>query len=214
MKPATDCLPQSASVPMPSPEKPPSGPLSPTAARTLWVRMAEIYGHRWTSSYGDSTEQDGAAGTWAKGLAGLTPAQVADGLRACVVRSDPWPPTLPEFRALCLAIPSLAETDAEVAAYIAASQRTGATATLSRFGRLALEFLDSYRWRHAQEDKADRLMRDAYEQAREHVMRGGELPEEPVALIEQEENPVKNPVDPEKVKQEMEAIKRMLRGEE
>ena len=46
--------------------------------RTLWVRMAEIYGHRWTSSYGDS--ESGAARTWAKGLAGVSPAQLAAGL--------------------------------------------------------------------------------------------------------------------------------------
>ena len=35
--------------------------------------MAEIYGHRWTSSYGDSPDEAGG-GTWAKGLAGVTPA--------------------------------------------------------------------------------------------------------------------------------------------
>ena len=72
--------------------------------RTLWVRMAEIYGHRWTSSYGDS--ESGAARTWAKGLAGVSPAQLA----------------------------------------------------------------------------AARMVRDAYEQAREFVMRGGQLPAVVAAL--------------------------------
>lgn len=69
----------------------------------LWERMAEMYGHRWTSSYG--TED--ANGTWRKGLAGLTPQQIGAGLVACLKRrprdgEDDWPPTLNEFRAMCL----------------------------------------------------------------------------------------------------------------
>lgn len=63
----------------------------------LWRRMTRIYGHRWTSSYGETDE-----GTWHKALQGLTPAQVGRGLSRCAIhRADGWPPTLPEFRALC-----------------------------------------------------------------------------------------------------------------
>ncbi len=68
----------------------------------LWMRMAKIYGHRWTASFGDSDD-----GTWAKGLRGLTGEQIALGLSRCVERGEAWPPTLPEFRALCT--PSLAD---------------------------------------------------------------------------------------------------------
>src|SRR5690606_24389157 len=90
-----------------SPSRPRSATeLAPTAVRTLWTRMAEIYGHRFTSPFGDSESH--AARTWAKGLAGVTPQQLANGLEACIVSADPWPPTLPEFRARCLAIPSFA----------------------------------------------------------------------------------------------------------
>lgn len=63
--------------------------------------MAEIYGHRWTSNFGDSHN---ARVTWQKGLADRTPGQIAEGLRACLDRPDSWPPTLPEFRALCLPV--------------------------------------------------------------------------------------------------------------
>ena len=75
----------------------------------LWRRMTRIYGHRWTSSYGETDD-----GTWHKALRGLTPAQVGRGLSRCAThRPDGWPPTLPEFRALCtptaedLRLPSL-----------------------------------------------------------------------------------------------------------
>lgn len=59
--------------------------------------MAAIYGHRWVSSYGPDDSDD----TWLRGLGGITPREVAAGLSACVDRADPWPPTLPEFRAMC-----------------------------------------------------------------------------------------------------------------
>lgn len=59
--------------------------------------MVAIYGHKWTSSYG----LDDADDTWLRGLGGITPSEIAAGLSACVLRADPWPPTLPEFRAMC-----------------------------------------------------------------------------------------------------------------
>jgi len=61
-----------------------------------------MYGHRWTSSYGPEDD-----GTWRKGLHGITPAQVGTGLVHCLERGpndsgEDWPPTLSEFRAMCL----------------------------------------------------------------------------------------------------------------
>lgn len=71
----------------------------------LWERMSHIYGHKWSSSMGESAIANGAlsdvAQTWATGLNGVTGEQLAAGLHACINRNEPWPPTLPEFRALC-----------------------------------------------------------------------------------------------------------------
>lgn len=81
----------------------------------LWERMTMIYGHKWTSSYGETDD-----GTWRSGLAGITPEGVAHGLRKCVAKGLGWPPTLPEFREMCglspeeLGLPSVDE------AYVAA----------------------------------------------------------------------------------------------
>jgi hypothetical protein len=144
--------------------------------------MAEIYGHKWVSAYGDSSDADGAAGTWAKGLAGITPQQVAEGLKACVVSSDPWPPTLPEFRAMCLGIPSFPAVSMDVA-------------KVQPFTRLVWAHMDGHLFRMAPAEKASRMLRDAYELAREHVMRGGELPEPSAGEIEADK-PAK-PVIPE-----------------
>lgn len=64
---------------------------------TLWLRMTELYGHKWTSVHGESD----TSGTWGKVLFGISREQLAAGMQACARSSDPWPPSAPEFRALC-----------------------------------------------------------------------------------------------------------------
>lgn len=64
---------------------------------TLWLRMTELYGHKWTSVHGESDTSD----TWGKVLVGLSREQLAAGMQACARSDDPWPPSAPEFRALC-----------------------------------------------------------------------------------------------------------------
>lgn len=75
----------------------------------LWRRMARVYGHRWTTHFGETDD-----GTWLAGLRGIAPEHLAEGLRRVIARGDPWPPSLPEFRLVCLGIPkrSLAVTRA------------------------------------------------------------------------------------------------------
>jgi len=71
----------------------------------LWERMTHLFGHKFTSVYGESAIIDGTltdvAQTWASGLRGLTGDQLADGLRACVDCGEAWPPSLPEFVGMC-----------------------------------------------------------------------------------------------------------------
>lgn len=59
--------------------------------------MAKIYGHKWVSNYGETDD-----GSWLSGLHDVTPEQVSVGLEQCRINNDPWPPSLPEFRAMCL----------------------------------------------------------------------------------------------------------------
>lgn len=152
--------------------------------RRLWLRMTEIYGHRWTSAYGEDAEQ-GAGSTWAQGLAGLSSRDIATGLRAALLSTNPWPPTLPQFRAMCLDVPTLP------AVILALTTRT----VVTPFMRLVWTYVDGFRLRTADADKGERLIRDAYELAREHVMAGGALPPEPAALLEQQQE-VRKPADP------------------
>lgn len=58
--------------------------------------MIEMYGHKFTSSYGEVPND-----SWASALAGIYPEQIAEGIRACFQSQDTWPPTLPEFIEMC-----------------------------------------------------------------------------------------------------------------
>lgn len=71
--------------------------MQPKVIEAFWLRMTEIYGHKWTSSYGE-TDTDG---TWAKCLADLSGDELKRGFRTCMTNGEPWPPSLPEFRAMC-----------------------------------------------------------------------------------------------------------------
>jgi len=134
--------------------------------------MATRYGHAWVSQYGP--QPDGIAGAeWSETLAGLSLEQVGAGFTADRARGSEWPPSSTRFRALCLGIPDYAQ----VRLAIVVKKRTP-------FMRLVWQHLDSFRFSRADQSTADRMLRDAYEVAREHVMRGGDLPAEPVAAIE------------------------------
>lgn len=128
--------------------------------------MAAMYGHSWASQYGTQPEGP-AADTWAAALAGLTGPQIAEGLRACVTEGEEFPPNAPRFRAMCLGIPTLARVRLEI---------SHADAESCAFTRAVWRFIDGYAYRQASARDADRMLRDAYELAREETMRGVPLP--------------------------------------
>jgi hypothetical protein len=170
--------------------------------RLLWQRMAEIYGHRWVSSYGDDAGKS-TGKTWARGLAGLQPEQIANGIEAALISAEPWPPTLPEFRAMCLSVPTFAGVRAAID-----------SKSTSPFVRQVWMYLDSYRFSRACQDLADRLLRSAYELAREHVMRGGALPQESAGELSAPAKEVRTPATDETVRKSMADIEAALGGGE
>lgn len=168
--------------------------------RRLWQRMAEIYGHRWTSAYGDDAGAS-AGQTWARGLSGLAPAQIASGLDSVLASADEWPPTLPQFRAMCFGIPALAAVRAEIEAK---------DTRRSPFTRWVMSNIrDVYRFR-TDGSRAERMLAEAYAAAREHVMRGGELPPEPVAEIEKQPEQ-RTPASAETARSHLDSIASSLR---
>lgn len=80
----------------------PSEKLSQANLDKLWLKMTELYGNRWTGSFGVSADQSHA---WAAALGGVSGQLIANGLTALALTQDPqlkkWPPSAPEFRCLC-----------------------------------------------------------------------------------------------------------------
>lgn len=75
---------------------------------TLFLRFQSIYGHKFTSTI--QGIEDIATTEWANGMAGITGEQIKCGLEKCAKKKlnpgeQDWPPTLAEFRALCLPEP-------------------------------------------------------------------------------------------------------------
>ncbi len=146
--------------------------------RRLWERMAAAFPGRWTPTMGESpNREDGtltvAGDTWARGLAGVTAAQLGRGLEMSLAAPGGWPPTLPIFKAWCLGIPSFAQVKADLARVD--GQRMPFTVAVWRR-------LDPWSYRHAPELAADKLLLRAYEDQHEASMRGEPLPEPEVAI--------------------------------
>lgn len=129
-----------------------------------------MFGHTWASAYGDAPTGT-TAETWASCLAGVSNAQIADGLRACLAEGAEFPPSAPRFRGMCLGIPSLALVRLEI--------RSG---DHGPFTRAVWGNLDGWRFGQASTDHADRMLREAFDLTREQVMRGQSLPEPSVPI--------------------------------
>lgn len=84
--------------------------LTETNMKHIWLKMSQIYGHKWTSNYGDKDGDN----TWLSGLQDIPETMILAGLSKCLSRQDPWPPSLPEFRQMCLNMPSLEQVVQEV----------------------------------------------------------------------------------------------------
>lgn len=70
----------------------------------LWGTFTSIYGKKFTEQFGEFCNTSGMTPTvraWAQALSGIEPGRLERGLRACLERDSPWPPTLPEFIHLC-----------------------------------------------------------------------------------------------------------------
>jgi hypothetical protein len=71
----------------------------------FWAKMIGLYGYKWTSQMGDVLDGNHlsiTAKTWREGLAGLTRKQIGKGFSALLEKTLEWPPSLPEFRRLCI----------------------------------------------------------------------------------------------------------------
>ncbi len=76
-----------------------------TDVAQFFARMEHLYGHRWSGQYGkplnEQWELTLSARQWLADLAPFTPAQIRAALEATELEHHDWPPTVPQFKALC-----------------------------------------------------------------------------------------------------------------
>lgn len=84
----------------------------------IWARMGSIYGHKWTSSYGEKVDP-----VWRRALKALPIDRLKVALGRCAQRADAWPPSLPEFKALARVRPEEVGAPELEAAWREASSR-------------------------------------------------------------------------------------------
>lgn len=72
--------------------------------RTLELHawLNAVYGRTWSSQYIDPDARRFAVTAWHEGLSDLSDAHIEAGRKAVLKRYGGWPPSLPEFRRLCL----------------------------------------------------------------------------------------------------------------
>ena len=74
------------------------GRLTARHVATLWTKMTALFGRQWTDSFGEHDKGD----TWLRALSGMTPMDVARGLRHTTEANLTYPPNASQFRRLCL----------------------------------------------------------------------------------------------------------------
>jgi len=72
----------------------------------LFEQLGYLYGHKFTSTYGETAVNEdgqltGAGRTWSAALGDLTHEQLVNGMRACKDGGEEWPPSIPSFVAMC-----------------------------------------------------------------------------------------------------------------
>lgn len=172
--------------------------------RRVWERMTAIYGPRWTSSMGVvPVNEDGSltvsGDTWAQGLSGLTPDQIAHGLRSCLATDSGWPPTLPEFRAKCVDVPPITDVRAQL---------RGEFKDFAPFTLMVYRRLDFWNYRRAETRQAEHMLSEAYNDAKGALLRGEPLPEIPRQL--EQHMPAAQPSNPDLVAECLATMRRAL----
>lgn len=155
-----------------------------------------MYGHLWTKKFGDSpmdeVEEYTVQGeTWAMALRTVSGRQIANAMEKLLVSGATFPPTLPEFKLLCFDIPTVEDCDAYLRGH---AEPTPFTVTVARRMKHAG---GSWKYRHASVEKAERMLRNAYEMVRADVMLGKPLDE--VHMLIASEEPERKPASPETV---------------
>ena len=75
----------------------------------LFIRFGAIWGNKWKAQFSDAATIEIIESEWAQGLAGLSDDAIMNGI-ATSRESLEWPPSIAEFKRLCLGLPEKSVT--------------------------------------------------------------------------------------------------------
>lgn len=182
------------------------GMLSPASIQAVWESMRGIYGPHWEVGFGAFDLGSTSVKSWRRGLWAMTALQLRAGLAACASADDPTPPSLPEFRARCLGIPSCA-------AVLSCAGHPD-----SEFAGAVYEAAAAAGHAQASVDRADRILHDAYRVVRARVLQG--LPpsiKSAPSVAKESSNgpkPAFRPCPPEVAARHVDRVRAILSGDE
>ena len=157
----------------------------------MWGVLVALFGVRFTSQFGEKPDM---SGEWAKTLKGVSRRQVVEGMERVRMSGRDWPPTAPEFRALCLmsvrTVSSLEVAYAELCKFVAEGRSDTHNLSAGLYHTLK-NHLSLYTWRQLPTDKGLDVFRAAYKATLEHERTGQELstPPDAATLLENAPTP-------------------------
>lgn len=167
--------------------------------------MAQLYGHRWVSSYGAEVD---TLGVWRATLKGVSAADMRQAFTRLVDSGNEWPPSAPEFAALCrnnYGLPPLADVTASLIAAVKDSAHVRVH-DMTRHVYAVWRELDAYAFRLADDRAMRGAVKAAYESVCNRLKAGLELPEVPLPLPK----PERKPASREAALSKMESLKGIL----
>lgn len=152
------------------------------ALEQIWEFMTQMYGNLWVDAFGEVAGENQA---WKIGLTGLTAKQVMIGLEKTALNGKTFPPTLPEFLSYCkdskFDFNVIFNTCVYWSSDIALEQK-GLIKT-----REALFIMRKYGAdiKNSSTQQAERIVRNAIDELEKYLADGNELPEFPIAEIDE-----------------------------
>ncbi len=156
--------------------------------------MNAVYGHQWTSSFGEQTDP---LGVWLGVLQGVTPAMLEQGVNNMSALGLEWPPNAVKFRTLCLPTREQLGIPTAAGAYRLAQLELAKPADQRDWSQLhPIVFWsvqgvgDIFNWKQLDVVSNQKRFDESYEVIYQRLLRGGTLSPVPqLHLLERDKNP-------------------------
>lgn len=196
-------------LPQSAPTQQPCESLSKSDIAGLWSVMAQMYGHKWVSSYGETPDPHGV---WLATLRGISKQGMRMGLSRLSRERREWPPSAPEFAGMCqpgpedFGLPDLETVTDRIISTVLSDSSVKVHLMSKPVYAVWRQIHDTYSFRLSDESTMRKKVKQAYQAVLNNLIAGKELPEVPLPL----EKPQRKSLPPEQAAHRMDALKNLL----